>query len=405
MRDESQPSSQVSEKRGPRNSKGRKEDSIHYKPNLAPPVFQDKEKVQKSHETGFIGDKEHWFDEDLYNRPKHHANFDKAKEHDYYFNSYSSHHIHEEMLKDTSRTLTYQRAIEGNPEDFKDKIVLDIGCGTGILSIFAARAGAKHVYAVDNAEVALFAREIVKKNGFEDKITVFKGKMEEIQFPFGEGEVDIIISEWMGYYLLYESMLDCVLWARDKYLNKKTGKMLPDRAQIYVAAIEDSEYMHEKKSFWDNVYGVDMSIMATSVFKDPMVDTVPTNAIMSDYCCILDIDLVKMKQEEVNFSSFYSIKMNYTDRVHALVTWFDTTFSDLTRPVCLTTSPFKKYTHWKQSVFYLDKPLDVRKGDVLYGSIATRQDKTNFRELNVKISYHIDEKHIKKSFFQQYKFK
>jgi len=113
--------------------------------------------------------------------------------------------------------------------DFKDKIVLDIGCGTGILSMFAARAGAKHVYSVDNAEIALHAREIVKQNGLSDKITVYKGKMEEIDFPFGEGEVDIIVSEWMGYYLLYESMLDCVLWARDKYLNKKTGKMLPDR--------------------------------------------------------------------------------------------------------------------------------------------------------------------------------
>jgi len=61
------------------------------------------------------------------------------------------------MLKDTVRTLAYQRAIEANPQAFKDKIVLDIGCGTGILSIFAARAGAKHVYAIDNAEIALYA--------------------------------------------------------------------------------------------------------------------------------------------------------------------------------------------------------------------------------------------------------
>ena len=71
------------------------------------------------------------------------------------------------MLKDVVRTRAYQRAIEENPNDFKDKIVMDIGCGTGILSIFAARAGAKHVYAVDNAEIALFAREIVKQNGYE----------------------------------------------------------------------------------------------------------------------------------------------------------------------------------------------------------------------------------------------
>lgn len=249
----------------------------------------------KSTESGYTGHTDNWFDEEKYNKPKHTANFDGAKAHDYYFNSYSSHHIHEEMLKDTSRTLSYQKAIEGNPEDFKDKIVLDIGCGTGILSIFAARAGAKHVYAVDNAEVALYAREIIKENGFEDKITVYKGKIEEIDFPFGEGEVDIIISEWMGYYLLYESMLDCVLWARDKFLRKDTGKMLPDRAQLFVAAIEDSEYKMEKTQFWNNVYGVDMSIMSTGLWKDPVVDTVPPNAIMSDSCCILDIDLVKMK--------------------------------------------------------------------------------------------------------------
>lgn len=138
------------------------------------------------------------------------------------------------------RTLAYQRAIEQNPNDFKDKIVLDIGAGTGILSIFAARSGAKHVYAIENAEIAHFAVEIIKRNGLSDKITVLKGKMEEIVLPVQE--VDIIISEWMGYFLLYESMLDCVLWARDKYLKKDTGKMLPDRAKIFVAAIEDEQY-------------------------------------------------------------------------------------------------------------------------------------------------------------------
>ena len=163
---------------------------------------------------------------------------DKDK-HDYYFGSYSSFHIHEEMLKDTVRTRTYQRAIMDNPNDFKNKIVLDIGAGTGILSIFAAKAGAKHVYAIEFAEIAIFAREIIKQNGLEDKITVIKGKMEEINLPVPK--VDIIISEWMGYFLLYESMLDSVLWARDKYL-APGGKMLPDRAQLYVAALEDGQY-------------------------------------------------------------------------------------------------------------------------------------------------------------------
>ncbi len=103
---------------------------------------------------------------------------------------------------------------------------MDIGCGTGILSMFAARAGAKKVIGVDNADIVHFAREIIKKNGFEDTITIVKGKIEEVELPVQE--VDIIISEWMGYFLLYEAMLDTVLWARDKYL-KKGGLILPDK--------------------------------------------------------------------------------------------------------------------------------------------------------------------------------
>jgi len=107
-------------------------------------------------------------------------------------------------------------AIENNPEAFKDKIVLDIGCGSGILSIFAARAGAKHVYAIEFADIADYAREIVRKNNLSDKITVIKSKVEEAEIPC---KVDIIISEWMGYCLLYESMMDSVLYARDKWMN------------------------------------------------------------------------------------------------------------------------------------------------------------------------------------------
>ena len=271
--------------------------------------------------------------------------------HDYYFSSYSSFHIHEEMLKDTVRTRSYQRAIMDNPEDFKDKIVMDIGAGTGILSIFAAKAGAKHVYAIEFAEIAIFAKEIIKQNGLEDKITVIKGKMEEIELPVDK--VDIIISEWMGYFLLYESMLDSVLFARDKYL-RKGGKMLPDRADLYIAALEDSAYKEQKKSFWNDVYGVNMSCLTPTVMREPLVDQVDSNMIMSTESKILSLDLVNCKKEDVEFTAKYELKMLYNDRVHGLIAWFDTPFSNLTRPVVLSTSPYKKYTHWKQTVFYTD---------------------------------------------------
>ena len=71
------------------------------------PFIKDKYRPMRSNEQGYVGKSDTWFDEEKYKIPKHKANFDGANTHDYYFNSYSSHHIHEEMLKDTSRTLTY----------------------------------------------------------------------------------------------------------------------------------------------------------------------------------------------------------------------------------------------------------------------------------------------------------
>jgi protein arginine N-methyltransferase 1 len=108
------------------------------------------------------------------------------------------------MLKDEVRTVSYMNSIYQNRHLFKDKVVLDVGCGTGILCMFAAKAGAKLVIGVDMSNIIDQAKEIVKDNGFEGKIVLVKGKMEEVKLPVEK--VDIIISEWMGYCLLYETM-------------------------------------------------------------------------------------------------------------------------------------------------------------------------------------------------------
>jgi protein arginine N-methyltransferase 1 len=87
------------------------------------------------------------------------------------------------------------------------------------------------------------AKEIVEVNGMSSQITLLQGKMEEVNLPFDK--VDIIVSEWMGYFLLYESMLDTVLYARDKYLSPG-GLIFPDKATIFMAGIEDGDYKEEK---------------------------------------------------------------------------------------------------------------------------------------------------------------
>jgi protein arginine N-methyltransferase 1 len=108
---------------------------------------------------------------------------------------------------------------------------------------FAAKAGAKMVIGVDMSTIIDKAKELVEVNGLSDKITLLQGKMEEVVLPVDK--VDIIISEWMGYFLLYESMLDTVLYARDRYLIPG-GLIFPDKAHIYMAGIEDGEYKEEK---------------------------------------------------------------------------------------------------------------------------------------------------------------
>ncbi|KAJ6862813.1 protein arginine N-methyltransferase 1.1-like isoform X1 [Populus alba x Populus x berolinensis] len=198
---------------------------------------------------------------------------------DYYFDSYSHFGIHEEMLKDVVRTKTYQNVIYQNKFLFKDKVVLDVGAGTGILSLFCAKAGAAHVYAVECSHMANMAKEIVESNGYSNVITVLKGKIEEIELPVAK--VDIIISEWMGYFLLFENMLNSVLYTRDKWL-VNDGIVLPDKTSLYLTAIEDAEYKEDKIEFWNNVYGFDMTCIKKQAMGEPLVDTVDQNQIVTN---------------------------------------------------------------------------------------------------------------------------
>lgn len=307
----------------------------------------------------------------------------KATSSDYYFDSYSHFGIHEEMLKDSVRTRGYMKSIMDNKHLFKDKIVLDVGCGTGILSMFAAKAGAKHVYGIDKAGILNQAKIIVEKNGLKDKVTLFNAKVEEVELPVEK--VDIIISEWMGYFLLYESMLDTVLYARDKWL-AKDGLLFPDKATIYICAIEDAQYRQEKIDFWDHVYGFDMSCIKELAIMEPLVDTCRAHQIISNTAVILNVDIATVKKEDLDFEAKFDLKIQRNDTMHAFVAYFDVEFSATHTKLRFSTGPRSQYTHWKQTVFYLDDPLSVNKGDVVSGSIKVCRNAINPRELDINMS-------------------
>ena len=221
------------------------------------------------------------------------------------------------MLKDEVRTRSYMNAIKQNKHLFKDKVVLDVGCGTGILSMFAAQAGARLVIGVDMSSIVEQAKKIVAANGLSDKVVLVRGKMEEVVLPLPEGvdKVDIIISEWMGYFLYYESMLDTVLYARDRYL-APGGLIFPDKATMMVCGIEDGEYKEEKLEYWNSVYGFDMSCIREMAILEPLVDTVNSEAVLTDHCALWTCDIQTVKKEDLTFECPFRLMAQRRDFCH-----------------------------------------------------------------------------------------
>ncbi|XP_077569428.1 protein arginine N-methyltransferase 3 [Stigmatopora nigra] len=305
----------------------------------------------------------------------------RADEDDAYFSSYGHYAIHEEMLKDKVRTETYRDFMYKNPELFKDKVVLDVGCGTCILSMFAARAGAKKVIAVDQSDIIYQAMDIVRSNKLEDKITCIKGRIEDINLPVEK--VDIIISEWMGYFLLFESMLDSVFVARDLYLDDG-GSVYPDLCNLSLAAVGDKQKHQESIAFWDDVYGFKMSCMKKFVGTEAVVEVLSADTLISEPTVVQTFDCNKMRLSELEFSSNFCLKITNTTDCTAIVGYFDVFFDkNCCKKVMFSTGPQATKTHWKQTVFQLAKPFPVQAGEELRGKITVCKNKKDPRSLCV----------------------
>eukprot|EP01083_Nonionella_stella_P063003 163787_1 len=314
----------------------------------------------------------------------------------WYFDSYSRTSVHEMMLRDKHRTLSYKNFIDNHKALFQDKIVMDIGCGTGVLSIFAAKAGAKHVIAVDMSDIAHKAKMIIKNNGFEDKITVIQSKVEDIKcLPHGIEKVDLIISEWMGYFLLYESMLSSVLFARDVWLNRRdnTHQIFPNSASLFMAGF-DYDAMNLK--FWQKeCYDIDMTEMYQKPKRvsEPLIIEVDVDYIYTQYECFKTLDMHTANNNDLDFTSRFDLIGSKDGAIiNALVVWFDCLFEKDKEEgkkediVCLTTSPENEVTHWYSTVFLLPQQWILNKSERIHVELNAARCEDNAREYTIFIT-------------------
>eukprot|EP00891_Asterochloris_glomerata_P000043 jgi/Astpho2/43/gw1.00001.41.1_t len=263
------------------------------------------------------------------------------------------------MLADKVRTEAYRDALERNPGLLNGARVLDVGCGTGILSMFAARAGARHVIGVDGSpEIAKLATSITSANagvleGSEGSsaaphtsVSIVCGQIEQID-ALPEEQVDVLVSEWMGYALLFESMLDSVLFARDRWL-KPGGAILPDTATISVAAASRAAL---DISFWDSVYGFSYKCVQAEMLEHAFTHAGKRSL---HPMVVHHLDLATMRPDDAYFTTPF--KLVPKQECCALVIWFDTSFTERfcqQHPVRLPTSPHDTQTHWAQTVLTL----------------------------------------------------
>lgn len=279
------------------------------------------------------------------------------------------------MLQDEIRTGTYERAIMANAADFKGKVVLDVGTGTGLLAYFAAKAGARKVYAVEASEVAEVARELMQANGVGHIVEVIHAKMEDIEPP---EQVDVIISEPMGFVLVHERMLETYVAAREKWL-KPGGLMMPTVGRIYCSPFTDAALHEEqlsKSAFWEtrNFHGLDLSCLkeraTKSYFAQPVVGYFEPSILLSEEYATHDVDFMTIDPEGFHdFEIALDFGVEKTALCHGIGLWFDVGFNGSSQKVPLTTAPHAHGTHWYQCRFMLQEPIAVNRSQRLTGKL------------------------------------
>lgn len=224
-------------------------------------------------------------------------------------------------------------------------------------------------------------------------------------------QVDIIVSEWMGYCLLFEAMFDSVIYARDRYL-APNGLMVPSDATLRIAPFADPDFIASHISFWHSVYGFKMSSMLTNIYDDASIRSIQPSTIPGDSTIFLHLPLHTITVDELTFLKEFQVTLKEDiDALDGWAIWFDiffmpsreSTIPDDAVPaqmqdkgfVAFTTGPDGPETHWQQGVLLIDhgdkRGMPLKKGQTITGKVGYQKKEEKSRWLNISVEWDAQE--------------
>eukprot|EP00668_Euglena_longa_P000617 GGOE01000753.1.p1 GENE.GGOE01000753.1~~GGOE01000753.1.p1 ORF type:complete len:869 (+),score=296.90 GGOE01000753.1:70-2676(+) len=273
---------------------------------------------------------------------------------------------HFDMMADIGRNNAYQRALEALVKP--DHIVLDIGTGSGLLSMMAARAGAKHVYAIEgNESIAEKARNVIRCNGYSDRITVITGMSNDVMV--GEGsplpvKADIVVTETMGADFLSELMYNILDDARKRLL-KPGALMIPGSGRVLgqLLQIDSPWHLAGFPPTEGLASGGKLDLSAFNRLLPPMRSCLQICKVkhtpISEVFTLFSFDFQKPLCPAGNVAQL-DVPITRPGTLHAIAFWWDADLGvDESGPIIIETGPASRYAytdhaHWSQQLQLLD---------------------------------------------------
>ena len=268
--------------------------------------------------------------------------------------------FHHSMLTDERRTNAFLEAILRTVSI--GDVVVDLGAGTGVLSMFACLAGARQVYAIEQGPIIDVARAVVQRNGFADRIEFLEGWSADVELPEA---ADVIVTETVGNMAFDEGIVATVHDARRRFL-KPGGRCVPSAVQLEIALVESFGDYVELDRWSRRGYTFDFSPFRTKVANNPADVSLSPAALVSEPATIISVDLEAIKV--LKLGGARRLVATRPGVVHGIGCWFAT---DLGGGARLSSRPPNSVPSWSHVLLPLDAPIEVDELDELQVEIAT----------------------------------